>query len=89
MFSLFPFAPESLVSRDRFGCPVPRQPAHLHTQAESGAYSRDSYQFPRRRPHSPPTAIGSEFQIYRVTPPMVFTAKSLPAQGQVVLKVVE
>ena len=31
------FAPENLVSRDGFGSPVPRQPAHLHTQAESGA----------------------------------------------------
>ena len=28
MFSLFPFAPENLVSRDGFGCPFPRQPAH-------------------------------------------------------------
>ena len=27
---LAPFAPEDLVSRDRFGSPVPRQPAHLH-----------------------------------------------------------
>ena len=27
-----------LVSRVGFGSPVPRQPAHLHTQAESGAY---------------------------------------------------
>ena len=26
--SLFPFAPENLVSRDRFSRPVPRQPAH-------------------------------------------------------------
>ena len=26
---------ENLVSQDRFGRPVPRQPAHLHTQAES------------------------------------------------------
>ena len=34
---LSPFAPENLVSRDGFGSPVPRQPAHLHTQAESGA----------------------------------------------------
>ena len=25
------FAPENLVSRDRFGSLVPRQPAHLHT----------------------------------------------------------
>ena len=35
---LSPFAPENLVSRDGFGSPVLRQPAHLHTQAESGAY---------------------------------------------------
>ena len=48
--SLSPFAPEILVSRDGFGSPVPRQPAHLHTQAESGAYLRDSSRFPRRRP---------------------------------------
>ena len=34
--------PESLVSRDGFSRPVPRQPVHLHTQAESGAYVRDS-----------------------------------------------
>ena len=36
--SLSAFAPENLVSRDGFGSPVPRQPAHLHTQAESGVY---------------------------------------------------
>ena len=36
--SLSTFVPENLVSRDGFGSPVPRQPAHLHTQAESGAY---------------------------------------------------
>ena len=35
--SLSPFAPENLVSRDGFGSPIPRQPAHLHDQAESGA----------------------------------------------------
>ena len=40
--SLSAFAPENLVSRDGFGSPVPRQTAHLHTQAESGAYLRDS-----------------------------------------------
>ena len=45
------FVPENLVSRDGFGSPVPRQPAHLHTQAESdGAYLRDSSRVPRRRP---------------------------------------
>ena len=31
--SLSAFAPENLASRDGFGSPVPRQPAHLHTQA--------------------------------------------------------
>ena len=34
---LFPCVPENLVSRDGFSGPVPRQPAHLYTQAESGA----------------------------------------------------
>ena len=34
--SLSPFAPENLVSRDGFGNPVPSQPAHLQTKAESG-----------------------------------------------------
>ena len=48
--SLSPFAPENLVSRDEFGSSVPRQPAHLHTQAESGAYLRDSSRVPRWRP---------------------------------------
>ena len=36
---LSPCVPENLVSRDGFSRPVPRQPAHLHTQAESGAYT--------------------------------------------------
>ena len=60
--SLSASAPENLVSRDGFGSPVPRQPAHLHTQAESGAYLRDSSRVPRRRPFiylKPPYAIGS------------------------------
>ena len=48
--SLSAFAPENLVLRDGFGSPVPRQPAHLHTQAESGAYLlRDTSRVPRRR----------------------------------------
>ena len=33
---LSPCVPENLVSRDGFSRPVPRQPAHPHTQAESG-----------------------------------------------------
>ena len=48
--SLSAVAPENLVSRDGLGSPVARQPAHLHTQAESGAYLRDSSRVPRRRP---------------------------------------
>ena len=43
-YSLSPFVPENLISRDGFGSPAPRQPAHLHTQTESGAYFRDSSQ---------------------------------------------
>ena len=57
VFSLSLLAP--MGSQDRFGRPVPRQPAHLHTQAESGAYLRDSSRVPRRRPFmKPPYAIG-------------------------------
>ena len=56
------YVSENLVSLDGFSRPVPRQPAHLHTQAESGAYLRDSSRVPRRRPSiyiKPPYAIGS------------------------------
>ena len=57
---LSPCVPENSVSRDGFSSPVPRQPAHLQTQAESGAYLRDSSRVPRRRPFmKPPYAIGS------------------------------
>ena len=48
IFTLFLSVPENLVP-----------PFILHTRAESGAYSRDSCRFPRRRPYIPPTAIGS------------------------------
>ena len=57
---LSPCVPENLVSRDGSSCPVPRQPAHPHTQAESGACLRDSSRVPRRRPFmKPPYATGS------------------------------
>ena len=52
----------SRLTRDGFGSPVPRQPAHLHTQAKSGAYLRDSSRVPRQRPFiylKPSYAIGS------------------------------
>ena len=45
-FSLPAFAPENFVSRDGFGSPVPRQPAHLHTQAESDVYLRGCSRVP-------------------------------------------
>ena len=65
---LSPCVPENLVSRDEFSRPVPRQPAHLHTQAESGAYLRDSSRVPRRRPFiRPPYVIGGQSRVYRVT----------------------
>ena len=85
-FSLSPFAPENLVSIDGFGRPVPRQPAHLHTQAESGAYSRNSSRFSAAasiylfktaiRHRVSPEFIGSSKYV-----PMAFTAESPLAQG--------
>ena len=60
--SLSPFVPENLVLRDGFGSPVPRQPAHLQTQTESGAYLREPSRVPPRRPFmylKPPYVIGS------------------------------
>ena len=85
--SLSAFVPENLVSRDGFGNPVPRQPTHLHTQAESGAYLRDSSRVPRRRPfYSFITAIrhrvSLEFIRSRNCVPMAFTAESPPERGQ-------
>ena len=85
--SLSAFAAENLVSRDGFGSPIPRQPAHLHTQAGPGAYLWNSSRVPRRRPfinlktvirhRDSPKFIGS-----RNCVPMAFTAESPPAQGQ-------
>ena len=67
--SLSAFAPENLVSRDGFGSPVPRQPAHLHTQAESDAYLRDSSRVPRRRPfiYFHRQTPSGQSRVYRVT----------------------
>ena len=82
---LSPCVPKNLVSRDEFSRPVPRQPAHLHTEAEPGAYLRDSSRVPRRRPFmKPPYAIGSVPSLSgRVNCVlMAFTAESPPAQGQ-------
>ena len=64
---LSPCVPENLVSRDGFSRPVPRQPAHLHTQAESGAYLRDSSRVPRRRPFMNRHTPSGQSRAYRVT----------------------
>ena len=85
--SLSAFVPENFVSRDGFGSPVTRQPAHLHTQAESDAYLRDSSRLPRRRPFIyMKTAIrhqvSPEFIGSRNCVPMSFTAESPPARDQ-------
>ena len=92
-FSLSPFEPENLLSQDGFGSPVPRQPAHLHTQAESGAYLRNSSRVPRLHPfiYSASIYLFKTAIRHRVSPefigsrncvPMVFTAETPPARGQ-------
>ena len=83
---LSPCVPENLVSRDGFSRPVPRQPAHLHTLAESGAYLLTGF-----LPSSAAASIYETALRHRVSPefigsrncvPMAFTAKSPPAHGQ-------
>ena len=88
--ALSAFAPENLVSRDGFGSPVPRQPAHLHAEAESGTGFLSSsaaapiYLFKTAIRHRvSPELIGS-----RNCVPTAFAAKSPPAKkGPVNLKV--
>ena len=76
------FLPENLVSRDGFGSPVPRQHAHLYTQAKSGflptSAAASIYLFItaiRRR-------VSPEFIGSRNCVPMAFTAESPSARGQ-------
>ena len=63
--SLSAFAPENLVSRDGFGSPVPRQPAHLHTQAESGAVIVYGQHFPQIMGQSGMVANSAHSQLNR------------------------
>ena len=71
------------------GSAVP--PAHPpHPEAESGAYSRDSSHFPRRRAYIPSTAIGS---VPRLTGHALLRTDGVhcresAATGPIVLKVV-
>ena len=76
--------PENLVSRDGFSRPVTRQPAHLHTQTESGlltgflpsSAAASIYETAIRHRVSP-ELIGSRNGV-----PMALAAESSPAQGQ-------
>ena len=82
--SLPAFVPENLVSRDGFDSPVPRKPAHLHTQAESGALLTGSLPSSAAASiYSYKTAIrhrvSPEFIGSRSCVPMAFTAESPPA----------
>ena len=97
IISLSAFAPENLVSRGGFGSLIPRQPAHLHTQEEYGAYylltgflsssaAASIYLLFKTaiRHRFSPESIGS-----RNCVPMAFTAESPPTQtGPVNLKAV-
>ena len=84
---LSPCVPENLVSRNEFSRLVPRQPAHLHTQAESGALltgflpssaAASIYSFITAIRHR----VSSDFIESRNCVPMAFTAESLLARGQ-------
>ena len=71
-------APGSLVSRDRFGCPVPRQPPHPpHLDCICclvTAYSHPA-RFPRRCPSTPSIAI-----IDRIIPEIITVDPTLPCR---------
>ena len=56
---LSPCVPENLVSRDGFSRPVPRQPAHLHTQAVWCLLTRFLPSSAAASIMKPPYAIGS------------------------------
>ena len=92
-YSLSAFTPEHLVSRDGFGSPVPRQPAHLHTQAESGAYLQVYSRVSRWRPfiylnhHNTPSG---QSRVYRVTQLRIdgVHCREYTSTGSVNLKVV-
>ena len=82
--SLSAFAPEDFVSRDGFGSSGPRQPAHLHTQAESlltygiPPEFRGGVRYETAIRHR----VGPEFIGSRICVPMAFTAESPPARNQ-------
>ena len=90
VFSMSPFAPWNLVSRDGFGRPIPRHPHILHTQAESSAYSRDSSRFPRRCPFSYRQPPSGQFRVNQASQLRTdgVPCRESAGTGPVVLKVV-
>ena len=92
--SLSVFAPENLASRDRFGSPVLRQPAHLHTE-EAESFLVLTYGIPPEFRGAVYLLIKTAIR-HRVSPefigsrnfvPMAFTTESPPAaQGQETLR---
>ena len=81
-----------MVSREGSGSPVSRQPAHLQTQAEYGAYLGDSSRVPRRRPfiYLNRRTPSGQTRVYRVTQLRTdgVYCREFAGTGPVVLKVV-
>ena len=94
-YFLSPFEPTTLVSRDRFGSAAPHQSAHLHSQAESGAYfygilpefrgGVQLYLF-KLNGHTP----SSQSRVYRVTKLLTdgVHCRESAGTGPIILKVV-
>ena len=82
-----PYSHLRISSRETTGSVVPSRVnlLILYTQAEFGAYSRDSSSFPRRRPFiytANHHRVSLELIRWRNCVPMAFTAESPPVQGQ-------
>ena len=77
--SLSAFAPENLVSRDGCGSPVPRHPAHLHTQAISPEFCGSVHSVIQTAIRH---GLSPELIRSRNCVQMAFTAERPPAQGQ-------
>ena len=85
-YTVSPFAPERLVSRDRFGSPVSRLLKAIHLLIVITHHRIDSSSFPRRRLSCIPVVgrhrVTPEFIMSHKCVPMTVTAERSPAQGQ-------
>ena len=83
-FPMSPLASENLISLDRFGRPVSRQPDRSLHQGLIWCSSRDSSSFPRRRPHNrqPPSGQSPQLRTEGLH------CREVTATGPVVLKIV-